>query len=235
MSSLRESGAKVRFVGIHENRPDSRPNHPSGGNFLSETEDSGESDTDVQPPVSMQPAADATRSARPSPVDPAEILGAHIGWLRIVVRARLSNLEDVEDVLQNVACAIAAAPELPIDQRIAPWLYRVAVRAVLQFRRKLGRQRRLIANWSESQSTQESSEPEQHLMAIETRQAVRRALDRLGDIDRQVLLLKYTEHWSYNELSEHLGVSKGAVEHRLTKARQRLKEELQTTQTIEND
>jgi RNA polymerase sigma-70 factor (ECF subfamily) len=39
-------------------------------------------------------------------------------------------------------------------------------------------------------------------------------------------VLKYTEHWSYRQLAEHLGATESAVEARLHRARARLREEL---------
>ena len=44
---------------------------------------------------------------------------------------------------------------------------------------------------------------------------VRDAVERLPRRDREILLLKYTEDWSYRELAGHLGVSESAVEARL--------------------
>jgi RNA polymerase sigma-70 factor (ECF subfamily) len=164
------------------------------------------------------------------------MMSTHSGWLRTVIRARVFDPSDVEDVLQNVACAVAGSTAIPIEQeRIAPWLYRVAIRMVLQLRRKEGRHRRMISHWSADRPTQAIEGPVDQLMVMESRQAVRNALDRLGDVDRQVLLLKYTENWSYHDLADHLGVSTGAIEHRLIKARNRLREELRITYSSDAD
>ena len=48
-----------------------------------------------------------------------------------------------------------------------------------------------------------------------------------------MLLLKYTENWSYRELALHLGVSLSAVESRLYRARERLRHELVQLQVVE--
>ena len=55
---------------------------------------------------------------------------------------------------------------------------------------------------------------------------LRLAMSRLPRRDAEILLLKYSENWSYNAISEHLGVSQSAVEPRLHRARQRLRTEL---------
>jgi RNA polymerase sigma-70 factor (ECF subfamily) len=41
-----------------------------------------------------------------------------------------------------------------------------------------------------------------------------------------MLLLKYTEDWSYRDISQHLGLSTSAVEARLHRARQKMRREL---------
>ena len=68
------------------------------------------------------------------------------------------------------------------------------------------------------------------------------ALDTVGESarilaqeleDGEILLLKYTEDWSYRQLAAHLGISESAVEARLHRARQRLRSELAALEVIE--
>ena len=61
------------------------------------------------------------------------------------------------------------------------------------------------------------------------------AIKRLVRRDAEILLLKYTEDWSYRELAEHLGISESAVEARLHRARQRLRSELAVLDVVEAD
>jgi RNA polymerase sigma-70 factor (ECF subfamily) len=70
-------------------------------------------------------------------------------------------------------------------------------------------------------------------LADEKRELIRVALDRLASRDAEILLLKYTEDWSYRELAEHLGISHSAVEARLHRARARLRCELTALNVIE--
>ena len=61
-------------------------------------------------------------------------------WLRTVIRSRLSVPADVDDVVQIVLSdAIAFSSRQSEVQALGPWMYRLAVNAVLQFRRKCGR------------------------------------------------------------------------------------------------
>jgi RNA polymerase sigma-70 factor (ECF subfamily) len=41
--------------------------------------------------------------------------------------------------------------------------------------------------------------------------------------DAEILLLKYTEDWTYRQLAEHLGQSASAVEARLHRARKKMR------------
>jgi RNA polymerase sigma-70 factor (ECF subfamily) len=116
----------------------------------------------------------------------------------------------------------------------AGWLYRLAVRKSLLHRRKAGRERRRFSRVArESASQQEQRDPLQWLLADERAEQVRAALERLTDRERELLLLKYTEDWSYQQMAEHLGLSASAVESRLHRARQRLRDQLRTLNTDE--
>ncbi len=116
-----------------------------------------------------------------------------------------------------------------------PWLYRLAVRHVLLYRRRKGRQRKLADGYAARSSTVSAMEtdPLNWLLADERRELVRVALQKLSPRDMEILLLKYTEDWSYHEIARQLGVSHSAVETRLHRARRRLRAELAGLEVIE--
>ncbi len=150
-------------------------------------------------------------------------------WLETVVRARLGDSHAAEDVIQELAVAIFKQPNRPTEpQKVAPWLYRIALRKVINHRRYLGRQRRLIDGYGRHATVLQEKEidrPSGHwLMQQETKQSVQSALQRLNESDRQILMLKYSEGWSYRELADHLGITIKTVEYRLLRAREALKE-----------
>jgi RNA polymerase sigma-70 factor (ECF subfamily) len=178
-----------------------------------------------------------TVSERPdsSPVtagpDVSAALRDHARWLRAVVYSRVGEQDAVDDVMQEVAlAAVRQAASLPVAEKLGPWLYRVAVRQALLYRRKCGRRRKLIDGYSRLQTPMEedarSPDPLQWLLAEERSRLLRAALERLPRRDKEILLLKYVEHWNYREIAEHLGTTHSAVEARLHRARQRLRAEL---------
>lgn len=135
----------------------------------------------------------------------------------------------MEEVLQEVlAQALAGARRLRDPTKVCPWLYRIAVVSALQHRRRRGRRRKLLQSYAEHAAPESSSEPDplDWLLAREQRQLVRQALERLSPRDAEILLLKYTEDWSYRQLAEHLGVSTSAVEARLHRAREKMRQAL---------
>lgn len=166
--------------------------------------------------------------ADPRGIDWGSALARHERWLRTAVYARLQEPSGVDDVMQAVALA-AVAQQAPLadESRLAPWLYRLALWQTLMYRRRAGRYRRLVDRVrSDASPEARDRDPLQWLLSAERQQMVRLALDRLARRDAEMLLLKYTEEWSYRDIARHLGVSESAVESRLHRARRQLREAL---------
>ncbi len=164
-------------------------------------------------------------------VDWQAALAEHDRWLRTVVHARLGEAGAVDDVMQEVSLAAVEQRAPLVDPaKVAPWLYRLAVTQSLLYRRKQGRRRKLTDRYAQRNrpTEQDNREPDPlgWLLADERRKLVRAAMSRLATRDAEILMLKYTEDWTYRQLAEHLGISSSAVEARLHRARQRLREQL---------
>ena len=113
--------------------------------------------------------------------------------------------------------------------RLVGWLYRLAVRQALLYRRRVGRQRTLVDRYAHRQGTRSENpelSPLSWLVHDERRAMVQQALRRLPPRDADLLVLKYAEGWSARELAARLGVKTSAVEARLHRARGRLRAEL---------
>jgi RNA polymerase sigma-70 factor (ECF subfamily) len=185
--------------------------------------------------TSSQADASGTRDLA---IDWPSELAAHDRWLRTVVATRLREPEAVEEVMQEVAlAAVRQAAPLADPAKVAPWLYRLAVRQALLFRRQCGRRRRLTnryaERWTAVEHTASSPSPLDWLLRAERRQLVQNALQQLAPRDAQILLLKYGEGWGYHRIAAHLGVSHSAVETRLHRARNRLRTELVAREYLE--
>ena len=166
-------------------------------------------------------------------IDWSSELERHRSWMRSVVLARVWEKDAVEEVLQDVALAAVSSKAPPgTAERVAPWLYKIAVRQSLLYRRRQGRQPKLIDAYTELRGAQgfQDADPLDWLLAEERQALVRHSFARLHHRDREMLLLKYTQQWSYEQIAQHLGVSHSAVESRLHRARQRLRHELTQNQ-----
>ena len=186
-------------------------------------------------------------------IDWPEMLRHHEPWLRKVLRCRISDAHAVDDLFQEIAVAVfrqleirdhakhsqgaqpnqdrtslkKTLPENP--EKVGPWLYRVAIRQAINFHRKQSRksQPQIV---SDLVVPARSPEPLDWMLHQESDQALARCIEQLNHSDREILMLKFTEQWSYQQLADHLGISVRAVEHRLLKARKKLRELLVSAQ-----
>jgi RNA polymerase sigma-70 factor (ECF subfamily) len=161
-------------------------------------------------------------------LDWARLLPLHEPWLRRVILARTSEPAAVEEVWQQVALA-AVEQRWPLADaaRVGPWLHRLAVIAAARYCRQQGRQRRALAGLAAvRQQAACQADPLVWLMREERVALARTAMRRLDGRDAEILLLKYGERWSYRQIAEHLGITEKAVDCRLLRARERLRQEL---------
>ena len=162
------------------------------------------------------------------PIDwPAE-LGRHGRWLRTVALARVGDAAAADDVMQEVAAAaVEKGHQLRDPASAGAWLYRLVVVAAVQYRRRQGRRRKLVERYAERLAPAEYNsrerDPLDWLLTDERKAMVRQSLERLPRRDAEILLLKYSEDWSYRQMAEHLGMSTSAIEARLHRARQKLR------------
>ena len=163
--------------------------------------------------------------------DPLEAFPEHQAWLRTTLLSRLGCAHEVEEVLQEVAIAAAnqSAKREPVE-RVAPWLYRVAIRQVMLFRRKAGRRRRLMENaarmTTDGDTQSPAREPLEWLISLERQSEVRSAMSSMTERDRQLLMLKYVDGLSYGEIAQRIGVTASSVQSRLHRARAQLRNKL---------
>ncbi len=145
-------------------------------------------------------------------------LAEHERWLRRVVAARVGEAQAVDEVMQNVAlAAVAQRSPLLNPGRVAVWLYRLAVRHVLIYRRKTGRQRSLVDRYAARRAVSAvdaAPSPLAWLLNDERQQLVQAALRRLLPRDAELLVLKYAEGYGARELAERLGASVATIEAR---------------------
>ena len=166
-------------------------------------------------------------------------LERHQSWLRTVIAARCREPQAVDEILQEVSMAVIKQKSPLRDAtKVAPWLYQIAVRQSLMYRRKCGRRRNLEERYAARVETRfdrsAAADPLDWLIASERRELIRKGIEKLKPKEAEILLLKYTQDWTYQQIAEHLGISEGAVESRLHRARQNLRREMVALEVVES-
>jgi len=151
----------------------------------------------------------------------------HTDRVRAVALRFTGNAADADDVTQTAF--LAAWRELPHWQagraKFGTWLYRVAVNRCID----LGRRRRVRA-WLSLDAVEEPADDRADAadLAVQRSEldAVRRDIRALPEKQRAALLLAVEAEKSMAEIADALGVSAGAAEQLLVRARRRLRESL---------
>jgi len=158
---------------------------------------------------------------------------------RAFVMARLSTRDDdaaldvVQDTMLRMVKHYADRP----DNEWPPLFFRILSNRLGDHHRKRGFARLLRWHGNEPDSSEESIEavdqlpdatpaPDVALDAFEVGAALRRALDKLPERQRQVFLLRQWQGMSVEESATALGVSGGSVKTHLSRATQALRTHL---------
>ena len=126
--------------------------------------------------------------------------------------------------------------EFRFQSRFSSWVYRIAVNASIDLRRR-SRTRRIASLESITESRgdegarfeladQNVEMPSAAASRKELEDEIQSAIDRLSDKLRSMIVLRYTENLSYEEIAETLEISLGTVKSRLSRAHEALDREL---------
>lgn len=148
---------------------------------------------------------------------------------------RCGNDHDMaEDLMQELCLQISksVAPATDDDSRIDAWLFGVGRNVLRRHWRTIIRRRRNIPTVDNelagnlAQAIDTKPLPHETLHRREVQQQVMLAITSLGQVDQDVLLKYYFDGKSQNQIAEEMRMSSRAVEGRLYRARQAMKEKL---------
>jgi RNA polymerase sigma factor (sigma-70 family) len=129
----------------------------------------------------------------------------------------LADHQLAEDAAQEAfAKALTNLGKLNKARKFAPWLARICRNTAVDMVRVKARQ---------ASSDDFSQLPDHHTDAPDA-EIVRDAIAGLPEHDREVIVLRYYNSLSYEQISAVLGVSKAAINGRLTRAKQKVAEHL---------
>ena len=141
------------------------------------------------------------------------------------------HAEESEEVVQETFLdVLKALPRYRVGgpARFETWLYRVTTnRCKMRWRRK----QLPTADWDEVgeqlvqvPDARPDHDPAEATEQAETRRAIWRAVGRLTEIYREVIVLRYGQALSYAEIAQRLGISMGTVKSRLNAAHRKLQQ-----------
>ena len=144
---------------------------------------------------------------------------------------KIGDFHIAEDITQDTFLqAYQKLSTLKKPQRFASWLYVIAANYCKMWLRKKRLSTQSLENTSSAQLEKVTYsgyviEENERTTAEAQREIVKKLLGKLQESDRTVVTLYYLGGMNYEEISEFLGVSVGAIKSRLHRARQRLKKE----------
>lgn len=134
------------------------------------------------------------------------------------------NEADADEVAQEAfLSAWKALPNFRGDSQFSTWLYQLTSHAAIDLMR---REKRQIAgeDITEVSAPDPGPSPQQQAERSETRQAVREAMEQLSPEYRQIVVLRFLQELSYEEIGAVLKLPPGTVKSRLNRAKSQLKD-----------
>ncbi len=139
---------------------------------------------------------------------------------------KVGNYDDAKDLTSEVLFKVYSnLPKFRGKSSLYTWAYRIALNHTNRFllKRKVAR----FVSFDElKRHPVEPSNEYQEIERNELREKVRRAILELPSKYRDIVVLRYLENRSYEEIAEILDVPSGTVKSRLNRARERLARKL---------
>jgi RNA polymerase sigma factor (sigma-70 family) len=136
--------------------------------------------------------------------------------------------DDAEDAVQDAFVkAYRALDRFRAGSPFRPWLLRIVANEARNRRRSANRRSGLALRAIEDRPSSDAApSPEAAVLVQERRTALLAALAGLRDDDREVVMARYLLDLSESEAAEMLGIPRGTVKSRLSRALGRLRERL---------
>jgi RNA polymerase sigma factor (sigma-70 family) len=131
-----------------------------------------------------------------------------------------------EDLAQDVFVKVfGALPSFRYDCQFSTWLFQVAVRHCLDWRRSVDRERRYLATADMAEvSAPHEETPEQALLKTERTAQLLLLVQDLREPYRAVTRLFYLEGCTYQDIAARMGTSRKTVESQIYRARQMMRQ-----------
>jgi RNA polymerase sigma-70 factor (ECF subfamily) len=139
------------------------------------------------------------------------------------------NKEEVEDIVNEVYIALfQALPAYDFNKPFRAWLNGLIIRQTNNWKRKLWRKMRVNTRIRTVFSLQSPKQPEEQVFEKESQYEMLTHVDQLSLKLREVIVLRYYQDCSYEEISASLNIPVGTVKSRHHLAIRRLREHIET-------
>ena len=126
------------------------------------------------------------------------------------IRRLVISHDDADDVLQNTFLkAWMALDEFRAESKISTWLFRIAINESLSFLEKKKRNTDIMSGADDFLANQILADP--YFDGDETQALFQEAIAQLPDKQKAVFNLKYFQEMKYEDMSQMLGTSIGAL------------------------
>lgn len=141
---------------------------------------------------------------------------------RLALRLCGSEADADEAAQDAFLAAWRGLPNFRGESRFSTWLYQLATHAAIDLLRR--EKRHAAGDIGEVDTPDSAPSPQQQAERNEQRQAVRDAVLQLPPEQRQVVVLRFMEELSYEEIGAALHLPVGTVKSRLNRAKAALRE-----------
>jgi RNA polymerase sigma-70 factor (ECF subfamily) len=141
----------------------------------------------------------------------------------------LGEPAEAEDAVQEgFIRAYRALGRFRLGSPFRPWLLEIVANAARNQRRSAGRREHLVLKLASTAGPDPDLSPESAALAHEQRDVLLGAVNELREEDRMAISCRYFLELSEAETASFLGVARGTVKSRLSRALQRLRDRLST-------
>ena len=153
----------------------------------------------------------------------AELVERYSPRLRYFLRKLLASADQAEDALQDIWLDVFRhLPRLVEPQALRAWLYRIARDRAFARLRKVRRTTEPL----DGANVVDPAAAEENDFSLEDAARIHSALDELPPEQREVLVLRFLEEMSYEEIARVVGCQLGTVRSRIHYGKQALKRAL---------
>ena len=142
------------------------------------------------------------------------------------VRGFVCSHEDTDDLLQEIFVKVwTALPTFRSDSQLYTWLWRIATNEALNFLKKK-RIRAALTFQSLDAQLMDAIDKDPYFNGDDAQRTLSKAIAKLPDKQKSVFILRYYEDMPYEQISELLDTSVGALKASYHIASEKVKEEV---------